>query len=84
MCLNFLHETSQFVHHVYTLSVWIESYEYPFSTVYHIEIIVSQFLILWVITRMTKLIGLNAEKRCTNQFAMVNATTMRAITLSCV
>jgi hypothetical protein len=33
---------------------------------------------------MTKLIGLNAEQRCANQFAMVNATTMSAIALSCV
>ena len=38
--LNFLHKTNQFVHHVHALSIWIKSYEHPFSTVYHVEIII--------------------------------------------
>jgi len=79
-----MYETMQFIHHVHSLSIWIESYEYPFSTVYHIEIIIPQFFILGVIPCMTKLISLNAKKRCTNQFPMINTTPMGAITLSCV
>ena len=50
----------QFIHHVHALSVWIESYEYPFSAMNHIEIIIPQFFIRGVIPCMTKLISLNA------------------------
>jgi hypothetical protein len=49
---------------------------------YHIEVVVPDFFIALVVSSMTKLVGLNCQNRLANQFAVVNAPPMGAITSS--
>lgn len=58
--LNFVHEASEFILHIHSLAIRIEPNKDPFPTMNHIEIVISDFLIFWVICSVSKLIRLHA------------------------